>query len=79
MYVPSDVITIEKTGENFRLVYDVKGRFTVHRISSEEAKVCCRFVKTSMQGKGSRLLNISLSNFTLTQHTGECRYKRREM
>ena len=35
-----DVITIEKTAENFRLIYDVKGRFTVHRISNEEAKVC---------------------------------------
>lgn len=34
-----DVITIEKTAENFRLIYDVKGRFTVHRISNEEAKV----------------------------------------
>lgn len=36
----SDVITIEKTNEYFRLIYDVKGRFTVHRISAEEAKVC---------------------------------------
>lgn len=34
-----DVITIEKTGEHFRLIYDVKGRFTIHRISAEEAKV----------------------------------------
>jgi len=33
-----DVISIEKTGENFRLVYDVKGRFTIHRITAEEAK-----------------------------------------
>lgn len=36
---PSDVISIEKTGEHFRLIYDVKGRFTVHRITAEEAKV----------------------------------------
>ena len=35
----SDVISIEKTGENFHLLYDVKGRFTVHRISPEEARV----------------------------------------
>lgn len=35
---PTDVITIDKTGENFRLMFDVKGRFTVHRISNEEAK-----------------------------------------
>ena len=33
-----DVIQIEKTGENFRIIYDVKGRFTVHRITSQEAK-----------------------------------------
>ncbi|CAH1759770.1 822_t:CDS:2 [Entrophospora sp. SA101] len=33
-----DVIAIEKTGENFRLIYDTKGRFTIHRITAEEAK-----------------------------------------
>ena len=33
----SDVITIEKSGEHFRLLYDVKGRFTIHRITAEEA------------------------------------------
>ncbi|KAI0686674.1 40S ribosomal protein S4 [Cytidiella melzeri] len=32
-----DVISIEKSGEHFRLVYDVKGRFAIHRISAEEA------------------------------------------
>lgn len=35
----ADVITIEKTGEFFRLIYDVKGRFAIHRITAEEAKV----------------------------------------
>lgn len=34
-----DVVTIDKTGEFFRLIYDVKGRFTVHRITADEAKV----------------------------------------
>ena len=33
-----DVIQVEKTSENFRIIYDVKGRFTVHRITSQEAK-----------------------------------------
>jgi small subunit ribosomal protein S4e len=33
-----DVISIEKTNENFRLLYDTKGRFIVHRITPEEAK-----------------------------------------
>jgi len=33
-----DVLTIEKTAENFRLIYDVKGRYVIHRIAPEEAK-----------------------------------------
>ncbi|CAM6086545.1 unnamed protein product [Calypogeia fissa] len=33
-----DVISIAKTNENFRLLYDSKGRFTLHSISAEEAK-----------------------------------------
>jgi small subunit ribosomal protein S4e len=37
-----DVITLEKSTEHFRLIYDTKGRFMVHRISAEEAayKLC---------------------------------------
>merc|ERR1711864_3015 len=33
-----DVVQIDKTGENFRIIYDVKGRFTVHRITATESK-----------------------------------------
>jgi small subunit ribosomal protein S4e len=33
-----DVIDIEKTDEHFRLVYDSKGRFVMHRITKEEAQ-----------------------------------------
>jgi small subunit ribosomal protein S4e len=33
----TDVISLEKSGEHFRLLYDVKGRFTIHRITPEEA------------------------------------------
>ena len=33
----TDVLTIEKTNDNFRLLYDVKGRFVLHKITSEEA------------------------------------------
>ncbi|KAK3943113.1 40S ribosomal protein S4 [Diplogelasinospora grovesii] len=47
-----DVITIEKTGENFRLIYDVKGRFTVHRIQEEEAKYKLGKVKRVQLGRG---------------------------
>ncbi|KAI5475424.1 hypothetical protein MNV49_001414 [Pseudohyphozyma bogoriensis] len=32
-----DVISIEKSGEHFRLLYDIKGRFAIHRITAEEA------------------------------------------
>ena len=27
-----DVVSIDKTGDHFRLLYDVKGRFAIHRI-----------------------------------------------
>merc|ERR1712098_298604 len=37
-----DVIQIEKTGENFRIIYDVKGRFIVHRIAAAEATSCAQ-------------------------------------
>ncbi|RCI00303.1 40S ribosomal protein S4 [Rhizopus azygosporus] len=48
-----DVIQIEKTGENFRLVYDVKGRFAVHRITDEEAKYkLCKVKKVLVGAKG---------------------------
>merc|ERR1712108_81522 len=33
-----DVVSIPKTGENFRFLYDAKGRFFIHRINEEEAK-----------------------------------------
>jgi len=48
-----DVITIEKTAENFRLIYDAKGRFAVHRITTEEAKYkLCKVRKTCVGKKG---------------------------
>jgi small subunit ribosomal protein S4e len=48
-----DVISIEKTGENFRLVYDIKGRFAVHRITDEEAKYkLCKVKKVLVGSKG---------------------------
>ncbi|RMJ27019.1 40s ribosomal protein S4 [Aspergillus sp. HF37] len=47
-----DVISVEKTGENFRLIYDTKGRFTVHRIQAEEAEYKLCRVKRVQLGKG---------------------------
>ena len=47
-----DVVSIEKTGENFRLLYDVRGRFSIHRIGAEEAKYKLCRVKQLEMGKG---------------------------
>jgi small subunit ribosomal protein S4e len=47
-----DVIDIEKTDEHFRLVYDAKGRFVVHRITKDEAAYKLLKVKRMEFGKG---------------------------
>jgi small subunit ribosomal protein S4e len=48
-----DVISIERTQENFRLIYDTKGRFTIHRITTEEAKYkLLKVKKTQVGAKG---------------------------
>jgi len=48
-----DVVSIERSGENFRLLYDVKGRFTIHRISPEEATYkLCKVRKVAVGNKG---------------------------
>jgi len=47
-----DVITIPKTDEKFRLLYDVKGRFRLVRIDSNEANFkLCRIMKHQL-GRG---------------------------
>jgi len=49
-----DVITIQKTDEKFRLLYDVKGRFAVHSISAEEAKFkLCKIIRVTTGSKAS--------------------------
>eukprot|EP01087_Luapelamoeba_hula_P011557 TRINITY_DN314_c0_g1_i1.p1 TRINITY_DN314_c0_g1~~TRINITY_DN314_c0_g1_i1.p1 ORF type:complete len:273 (-),score=45.69 TRINITY_DN314_c0_g1_i1:73-891(-) len=45
-----DVISIQKTSENFRLLYDTKGRFFIHRITPEEAKFKLLKVKRRQLG-----------------------------
>lgn len=47
-----DVISIDTTDEYFRLVYDTKGRFVVHRITKEEASYKLCKVKRLQFGKG---------------------------
>jgi len=49
-----DVISLPKTDELFRLLYDVKGRFVLHRITKEEAQYkLCRVQKVSKGSKAS--------------------------
>ena len=46
-----DVVQIDKTGENFRLIYDVKGRFTIHRITNQvsQGNIICVLTQTFCQ------------------------------
>lgn len=49
-----DVISIDKTGELFRLLYDVKGRFVLHKIVDKEAGFkLCRVLQKSTANKGT--------------------------
>lgn len=49
-----DVISIPKSDETFRLLYDVKGRFVLHRITPEEGSYkLCRVQKFSKAKKGT--------------------------
>ena len=44
-----DVVSIEKTGEFFRILYDVKGRYQAHKIEEKEAKFkLCRVKRKAM-------------------------------
>jgi small subunit ribosomal protein S4e len=46
-----DVVEIVKTGENFRMLYDMKGRFTPVRIDAKEASFKLCKVKNKVLGK----------------------------
>ncbi|XP_047044534.1 40S ribosomal protein S4-like [Lolium rigidum] len=53
-----DVVSIPKTGENFRLLYDTKGRFRLHKIRDEEAKFkLCKVRSVQFGQKGVPSLN----------------------
>jgi len=48
-----DVVSIEKSNEFFRLLYDVRGRFSLHRVGAEEAKYKLCRVKAVSMGSGA--------------------------
>uniref|UniRef100_A0A9I9DI70 KOW domain-containing protein n=1 Tax=Cucumis melo TaxID=3656 RepID=A0A9I9DI70_CUCME len=53
-----DVVSIPKTSENFRLLYDTKGRFRLHSIRDEEAKFkLCKVRSVQFGQKGIPYLN----------------------
>uniref|UniRef100_A0A2N9HYM7 KOW domain-containing protein n=1 Tax=Fagus sylvatica TaxID=28930 RepID=A0A2N9HYM7_FAGSY len=53
-----DVVSIPKTTENFRLLYDTKGRFRLHSIRDEEAKFkLCKVRSVQFGQKGIPYLN----------------------
>ena len=45
-----DVVSIEKTGENFRLLFDVKGRYQAHPIDANESNF--KLLKVTQQAIG---------------------------
>lgn len=45
-----DVVTIERTGEFFRILYDVKGRYQAHKIDAKEASFKLCSVKRKAMG-----------------------------
>merc|ERR1719473_2278268 len=57
MFYPAgfmDVVQIEKTKENFRLLYDTKSRFVLHKISKDEsAYKLCRVKRVTRGPKGT--------------------------
>eukprot|EP00478_Filoreta_tenera_P001367 GABV01001388.1.p3 GENE.GABV01001388.1~~GABV01001388.1.p3 ORF type:complete len:202 (-),score=76.48 GABV01001388.1:27-632(-) len=48
-----DIVSLPKTGENFRLLYDVKGRFVLHPVNEEEANFKLCRVRRAQKGKKS--------------------------
>ena len=47
-----DIVTVKKTGTNYRVNFDVKGRWRLVKISKEDAKYkLCKVTKSSMGQK----------------------------
>ncbi|THG01944.1 hypothetical protein TEA_006098 [Camellia sinensis var. sinensis] len=55
-----DVVSIPKTNENFRILYDTKGRFRLHSIRNEEAKFkLCKVRSVQFGQKGIPYINTN--------------------
>ena len=52
-----DVLTVEKSGDRFRVMYDTKGRFKLHPINAREASYkLCRVARHEVSTKGIPVL-----------------------
>ena len=56
----NDVLQIQKTNDNFRLLYDIKGRFVLHPISKEEARF--KLCKVTKKGTGANNTPFIVTN-----------------
>ena len=65
----ADVVSIEKSSENFRLLYDVRGRFAIHRIGAEEAKVSIPPPQQQPQQQQQRLARKPPRSSHIIAHT----------
>jgi small subunit ribosomal protein S4e len=55
-----DVLTVVKTGENYRMMYDVKGRFTLVKIKESEAKY--KLLKVTKKAVGPNKIPYLVTN-----------------
>jgi len=68
-----DVISIEKTNEHFRLIYDTKGRYQINRISAEEASYkLCRVNKVKL-GKNNVPFLVTHDGRTIRYPNPDCK------
>ena len=56
----NDVVSIDKSGDHFRLLYDMKGRFVLHKINNDEAKY--KLCKVLRHGTGSNSIPYILTH-----------------
>merc|ERR1712060_203100 len=68
-----DVISIEKSNEHFRLIYDTKGRYQVNRISAEEASYKLCKVQKVMLGKNNVPFLVTHDGRTIRYPNPECK------
>merc|ERR1712223_2109591 len=68
-----DVVQIDKTGENFRLIFDTKGRYIIHRITNEEASYKLCRVKSLQLGKCNIPFLVTHDGRTIRYPNPDCK------